>query len=479
MGRGVLTRLRVQGFKNLLDVEVHFGPFTCFVGANGVGKSNLFDAIRFLHLLARHPLMEAVQKVRESEGQSPDPASLFTTFGGFRAPEMRFAADLLVERKAEDDFGAQAEAAISSLRYEIAFILEEKDGLSRLKLTHESLLPIPILEARRSLGFKIAKEFRESAIVGRRTKPFISTQTTAESVEITVHQEGHGGRKLPAFSSLRTVLGGVASSEFPTILAVNREMEAWKTLLLEPSAMRAPSSFRGPRLIDSRGGNVPAAIHQLQKSEDRPGRTCAEIANQLAQLLDDVREVRLRPDERSETWTVEVCGRDGVFHPARALSDGTLRFLVLAVLRLVPEARGMICLEEPENGIHPQRIPAMIDLLKGIAVDPDFALGPDNPLRQVVVNTHSPGVVKTIESADLVYLADAWIVRAGHKGRVASIRVPPGSWRALHSKGQATLAPGERVAYLGVAADGWLPMTYHEGGNGNAAEVHAGHGRLE
>lgn len=41
----MLTRLKVSGFKNLVDVDVRFGPFTCVAGANGVGKSNLFDAI--------------------------------------------------------------------------------------------------------------------------------------------------------------------------------------------------------------------------------------------------------------------------------------------------------------------------------------------------------------------------------------------------------------------------------------------------
>jgi len=102
----VLTRLRVRGFKNLLDVDVSFGPFTCIAGANGIGKSNWFDAIRFLHLLTRNQLMEAVPKIRDTSGQSADPAALFTTFGTYRAPEMRFTADLIVERQAQDDFWA-------------------------------------------------------------------------------------------------------------------------------------------------------------------------------------------------------------------------------------------------------------------------------------------------------------------------------------------------------------------------------------
>ena len=40
----MLTRLKVNGFKNLVDVDVRFGPFTCLAGVNEVGKSNLFDA---------------------------------------------------------------------------------------------------------------------------------------------------------------------------------------------------------------------------------------------------------------------------------------------------------------------------------------------------------------------------------------------------------------------------------------------------
>lgn len=45
------TRLVVRGFKNL-DVDVRFGPFTCIAGPNGVGKSNVFDAIALLSALA-------------------------------------------------------------------------------------------------------------------------------------------------------------------------------------------------------------------------------------------------------------------------------------------------------------------------------------------------------------------------------------------------------------------------------------------
>ena len=79
----MLIRLKVSGFKNLVDVDVRFGPFTCIAGPNGVGKSNLFDAIRFLSALADRPLMEAALTVRgdENGGRMADVRSLFQRYG--------------------------------------------------------------------------------------------------------------------------------------------------------------------------------------------------------------------------------------------------------------------------------------------------------------------------------------------------------------------------------------------------------------
>jgi hypothetical protein len=125
---------------------------------------------------------------------------------------------------------------------------------------------------------------------------------------------------------------------------------------------------------------------------------------------------------------------------------------VLATLGLDPAARGLICLEEPENGIHPERIPTIVRLLKEIAVDPEYAVGDDNPLRQVLVNTHSPEIVQNIDKSDLVFLDDQYILRDMQKGRVAAVRIPDGTWRAQADKQTPRLAPGNIASYLGTAA---------------------------
>ncbi|MDP9120693.1 MAG: AAA family ATPase [Acidobacteriota bacterium] len=459
----MLTRLRVQGFKSLLEIDVRFGPFTCIAGPNGAGKSNLFDAMRFLHLLTQHPIMEAAKLLREAKGRSPEPRSLFTAFGDFRAPEMRFTADLLIERKVEDDFGVDSSAAISALRYTLAFRLApEAQGTGRtrspgeneserLELALESLSPITLDEARREMGFPARPGFKTSTISGRRVGDFISTSPGEGGPQIKIHQEGHGGRTVAAPRSTRTVVNGMASSDFPTILAVHRELETWSTLLLEPSAMRAPSYYSDPRVLDSRGANLPGAIARLCKGEVLEGQTCAELANSLANLIADVREIRIKDDEKTETLTLEARGKDGVFHRASSLSDGTLRFLVLATLAADPKVKGLLCLEEPENGIHPERIPALMRLLREIAVDPARGTGEDNPLRQVVISTHSPAIFNNINHDDLIYFIEGITTRGGATGRVTVSEVPPRSWRAKIQKDALPLSLGQVNSYIEAA----------------------------
>ena len=441
----MLTRLKIQGFKNLLDLEVTFGPFTCIAGENGVGKSNLFDAIQFLHLLTMMPIMEAVKGIREAKGRGPDASSLFTSFGAFRAEEIRFVADMVVERKVQDDFGVAAEAQRSTLRYTVAFELQQENGSERLVLREESLLGIKVEDARRDLPFDSTARFRNSVLTAKSggSKKFIST----EGAEIKVHQEGHGGRRVPAPKSQLTVIGGMASSDFPTILSVHREMAAWQTLMLEPSAMRSPSHYGDPAFIDTRGGNLPKVIDRLRRAEDERGAVMAEIANRLATLIDDVKEVRLREDELSQTITLEARGSDGVFHPARALSDGTLRFLVLSTLSMDAEARGVVCVEEPENGIHPRRVPAMVKLLRDIALDPEEPVGNDNPLRQVMAATHSPAVMRNLSADEVVYMSEAKVIRNRDVGTVADARVHPRSRRARKQTTIGRLGAGQLQPY--------------------------------
>ena len=462
----MLTRLKVSGFKNLVDVDVHFGPFTCVAGANGTGKSNLFDAIQFLSALADRPLIDAALSVRDEGGRTGDIRGLFHRVGDTYADKMTFETEMIVPFEGVDDLGQQAEASITFLRYTVTLAYrtdESLRSLGALELTREELLHINLGDAPNHLHFPHSGKWRRSALRGRRTSPLISTEPDRRIIK--VHQDGSGGRPLVrvAANLPRTMLSASDAAESPTALLARREMQSWRLLHLEPSCLRQPDNFKAPIRLGMDGSHMAATLYHLahvkppQQSngttaDEWSARVHADIANRLAELLDDVQRVWIDRDDQRELLTLYVTGRDGTPHPARALSDGTLRFLALAVLESDPESRGLLCLEERENGIYPGRIPAMLKLLQDIATDVSEPIDLDNPLRQVIINTHSPAVVAQVPDDSLLVAELKETVHAGQYFKRACFSGLPDTWRDKSPEGGQVVSKGKLLAYLNPIA---------------------------
>jgi len=468
----MITRMKISGFKNLVDVDVRFGPFTCVAGANGVGKSNLFDAIMFLSALAEKSLIEAAMSVRGEGGRAADVRHLFHRSGDdYTTDKMSFEVEMIVPPKGMDDYGQMAEASITFLRYAVSlsYCRENGDGIrGGLKLLREKLEPIKLGDAGKHLLFphKVAA-WRKSAVRGRRSAPFISTEGDGHKRIIRMHQDSGGGRlekwrrgpgsPFPATNLPRTVLSSATNAaEAPTALLARREMQSWRLLQLEPSALRKPDDSSAPRKLGANGSHLPATLFRLagggQNTNDihniAVDQVYAAVAGRLSELIDDVREVRVDRDEKRESLTLEVVDRDGTAHPARSLSDGSLRFLALTVLGMDSEEQGLLCLEEPENGIHPERIPAMIQLLQDIALDTSDPLGPDNPLSQVIINTHSPAVVGHIPDDSLLIAELKEYVDGGKRFKGLSLGCLDQTWRTKTPANIKVVSKGKLLSYL-------------------------------
>ncbi len=456
----MLTRLEVDGFKNLVGLHVDFGPFTCIAGPNAVGKSNVFDAIRFLSLLTDHTLMEAALLVRGSDIESSDIRDLFRLDASKHTDRFRIAAEMVVNPHIKDDFGRSAEASSSYLRYEIEIGYEpanHRGTLGRLVLLSETLNYITEGEAVGKLKFPhSANHFRQVAVTNRRRtrSGFISTKTADDGqTEIIVHQDGGSrgpGQTAPAQSAPRTIIGTSNTSATPTILAARREMQGWQFLALEPSAMRKPDRFQADPLISANGGHLPAALYRLvtdaQWRKEDPASIYATISNRLSELV-PVAGLEVDVDEIRQLLTLTIEERSGLRLPAASLSDGTLRFLTLAILVSDPRAQGLICIEEPENGIHPGKMPEMVRLLRDLAVDPMDAPGPENPFRQVIVATYSPAFVQLQNEADLLF-AVSTRVKLANGTSVQTLRCRPleDTWRA--ATGEPAVGKATILVYL-------------------------------
>ena len=413
----MLTRLEVNGFKNLVDFSLDFGPYTCIAGPNGVGKSNIFDAIRFLSLLTEHTINDAALQIRNAGEETGDIADLFFYGDGERANRMQFAAEMIVGKDVRDDFGREAKASSSFLRYEVDFRYEPPSPagglLGGLVLEREELRPIITGHAARHLKFPHTKsKFRDSVVYNNRhaRSGFISTQVDPESEQtaIVVHQDGgsHGrGRPTPARGATRTIIGTENTAATPTILAARLEMQSWQVLALDPAAMRRPDRYTQQPGIDANGAHIPATLQHLAniapQYDDEPENVFAMVSIRLSSLV-PVQMVSVVQDDVRQLLSLELEEYSGVKLRANSISDGTLRFLALVAMSEVFYESGVFCMEEPENGIHPAKLAAMNRLLHDIAFDPDESIGIDNPLRQVIVATHSPYFVQLQNKDELV-----------------------------------------------------------------------------
>jgi predicted ATPase len=433
----VLLALEIKNFKSISDAVIRFGPLTCFVGHNGVGKSNLFDAIHFLSRLAEVDIHEATLDVRRTAEGSGSPLDLVYERKDEHTIEL--SADMIVPSHVVDDFGQETKSSTTLLRYDVH--LQYSRESDRLVVTYESLQHHRLGEFKQLTGFESTPAFRESVAVGsRRGGPLISTDVAQGAIRL--HGDGGSrGRPLPVGRSPLTVLGGTNTFDYPTVLAAKRELASWKLLHLEPSSMRSPDPRAAEPHVSASGGHLAATLAGILRNN--PAEARQELVNRLRDLNADVHDVDVYQDEVRDQLALRarVTGVDTWLF-SRSLSDGTLRYIALAIMLMDVHDRGLLALEEPENGVHPSRAPDLVDLLYDYAVDPAEPTGEDNPLRQVVLNTHSPEVARRLRIDDLVF------VERGRRGLGRSttvFRPIEGTWRASdNSPRGASPAPKDR-----------------------------------
>ena len=483
----MITRLKVSGFKNLVDVDIRFSPFTCIAGANGVGKSNLFDAIQFLSALSDRSLIEAAKLVRDESGKTTDIRSLFHRVGDSYDETMSFDVEMIIPKIGIDDLGQEVEASSTFLRYilELKYVDSQNylTSSGSLEIVGEYLITIKQTELGQALNFNYSLAWLNSIVkLQLEQKPLILTRDFFVEVpgmtrlstryvlfypdqkteEGQKNETGNQPQQFLAQKLPRTVLSVVNATDSPTALLARREMQSWRILQLEPSALRKPDDFMSvsEAVLGVDGSHLPATLyrlaHELVEESDYENieEVYSQIANNLAELITDVRSVSIDRDEKRQILTLLVTGKDGTSHPAKALSDGTLRFLALAVLAVDPNNQGVMGLEEPENGIHPERIPAILNLLQRIVTDVHSPVDMNNPLRQVIINTHSPAVVQQVPEDSLLVAELKEMIANQYRYKGVRFSCLPHTWRTnIENENVSIISMGKLLSYLNPVID--------------------------
>lgn len=248
------------------------------------------------------------------------------------------------------------------------------------------------------------KEHAKYSTVGGRG-PFLETKED----RFQVNQDGVQGRPRPfpvqRDRATATVLSRITTAiEFPHLFALRDELTRVTFLQLDAAAERQPSDALAPDDLLPDGSNLAKVLARIEaetKTAERPRGAVSNLVNRLVQLIPGIRDIRVERDQAAGRYRLYVSMRDGAEFSSRVLSDGTLRILALLTFLYDTRRRSALLFEEPENGIHEDRLVQLIDLLRRSTADiqGDRDAG---PLLQIIVNTHSPIVLGQTENHELV-----------------------------------------------------------------------------
>jgi len=349
LGKRIFQNLMLSRFLSFGDEqEIELQPLNLLIGPNGSGKSNLIEAFRILNATPE----DIGKPIREGGGIS----------------EYVWKGDA-VYNSLEIGVKVNWESGDFHLSYGLSLF---NNGL-RLELLDEAIKPISD-NATNSLP-----EFIYSLMDDGRGEiypklPIASTSTNAPS-------EVQYARDVISVQSERSILSQFKDpSRYPAISHLQKVFSeihfytGWN--LGRYGTLRYPQKADLPsnRLLED-GSNLGLVLI------NKPFSLRQEITEKLKIVLPTVEEIF----PKVEGGTVPLYIREKGFStptPAARLSEGTLRYLCLLTLLLDPTPPPIICLEEPEAGLHPHVVSQIAELL----IDA-------SQRTQLIVTTHSDALI--------------------------------------------------------------------------------------
>ena len=423
----MLTRVHIQGFKSLQDVEVKLTPLALLFGANASGKSNFLDALQLLSkTAASRTLIEAFAPPYRGK-----PLESFTLGdGGIRGllarERLTFAieADLrlsdavvvAVNREiqelrppggADDATGGYDQVRERNLRYRVEIEMIPRAG--SLRVADEYLAALD------DRGEPAGQ--RQSFIERQGEKIHLRPEGKSQSIQYERHLD-------------RTILSmSHYPPHHPHLTAARRELESWLFFYFEPrERMRAATPVREVRHPGLMGEELAASLNTLKAREPRQFQA---VEKALRLYLPDVNGIEIDVNDIGE---VELRLKEkGVAIPARVMSEGTLRMLGMLSLPGAGDAPPLVGLEEPETGVHPRQISLVAEYL-----NTHLVIGQS----QFIVTTHSPIL------PDLI--PDEFLFVAQRKQRCTDISHFT-DWGPLNHKKRADQVFNDRSDWLPVS----------------------------
>lgn len=152
------------------------------------------------------------------------------------------------------------------------------------------------------------------------------------------------------------------------------------------------------RFLMSDGGNVAAILYRLKNDSERSKKYYDRIVDYVKMVVPSFNDFVLDDENGSLilSWTEKNKSPEYIFN-AGQLSDGSLRFIALAVLLLQPPEMlpNVILIDEPELGLHPQAIDTLSSMIQTASEH-----------SQIIVATQSPRLLDDFTPDQIIVAED-------------------------------------------------------------------------
>ncbi|MBI5556293.1 MAG: AAA family ATPase [Deltaproteobacteria bacterium] len=381
-----IESIRLKNFKSFQDAELSELPNFCvFVGANGTGKSTIFQVFGFLRDAMTSNVNAALARLGGSRG-----------FKEVRSRNSQGPIEIELKFRAGKD---------SPL---ITYFLQinEKQG--------KALVEREVLKYRRGSSGQPWHFLDFSKGKG--------TAVTNELDSVTDVKDLHREEQPLKSPDILAIKGLAQFERFPAVMALGNLIENWHVSDFHISKARPEQEAGYAEHLSREGENLSLVIEYLYNNKKE---TFDKIISLLKMRVPGISHVESKTTEEGR---VLLKFQDGAFEDpflARYVSDGTIKMLAYLTLLYDPKPHPLLCVEEPENQLYPKLLWELAEEFRAYA----------NRGGQVFVSTHSPDFLNAARLDEVL-----WLVK---KDGYTQIR------RAKDDEQLATyMAEGDQMGYL-------------------------------
>lgn len=339
-----MLRIRIRGFKRLLDIDLQMRPLMVMIGANGVGKTSMLDAFSLLSASAAGHLNVALSEM----------GGINDILTKDREEELLLAVGMDVPGHKPLEY--KLNLAQTSISYAISseMLTQEREGYEK-----------PFMHIESRYGDIRYYDIKGGALL-RPTWDHNPLETSLSQVPKMFPQPEVLRRKLSSASHYH-------------VLDVGRR-----------APVRLPQQMRPAELPGADGEDLAAFLYYLRETDRERFEGIEDTLRVAFPGFESLNFPPVAAGMLAMTWKDERLGTPFYGHQ---LSEGMLRFLWLVSLLQSPGLSTITMIDEPEVSLHPELLNLLAGLMREAA-----------ERTQLIVATHSDRLVRFLEPEEVVVM---------------------------------------------------------------------------